>query len=88
VASECLPQRETGNAQVLIAVARQHDRPVALREPGNLGREPGLADAGLTGWAEGIGHARVGRLGRAMPDKRPPELGARVDPDGYEDSDE
>jgi hypothetical protein len=68
VTPQRLPQRQVGDARVLVAAAGEHGRPVGGGEGGQLGPEPGLADPGLAGHQHGP--ALPGRglgEGRAQP---------------------
>jgi hypothetical protein len=74
VAADRLPQRQVGDAQVLVAASGQHDPAVGLGQAGQLGGQPGLADAGLAGHQHGPAPAAPGvGPGRVEPAQlRPP----------------
>jgi hypothetical protein len=60
VAPDRLPQRQVGDAQVLVAASGQDHRPVGLGQGGQFGDQPGLADAGLAGHQHGPAAAAPG----------------------------
>ena len=74
LAADRLPQRQVGDAEVLVAASRQHHRAVLLGQGGQLGHQPGLADAGLAGHQHGpaLAALRVGPGGEQPAQLRPP----------------
>ena len=81
LAADRLPQRQIGDGEVLVAASRQDHRAVPLGQGGQLGHQPGLADAGLARHQHGPAPAlrRVGPGGVQPAQLRPP---ADEDADG------